>query len=74
MDITLYNTLLFYYCRSVVDTIDDDTMLFVIGDHGMTKTGELEYCNVIILSASVCTHICSSVTLYNGFFMYCPKY
>lgn len=26
--------------RSVVDTIDDDTMLFVIGDHGMTSTGD----------------------------------
>jgi len=51
----------------VVDTIDDDTMLFVIGDHGMTKTGKLEYCIVRILSASVCTHICYSVTLYSGF-------
>lgn len=26
--------------RSVVDTIDDNTMLFVIGDHGMTNTGD----------------------------------
>ncbi|KAJ9576014.1 hypothetical protein L9F63_007114, partial [Diploptera punctata] len=26
--------------RSVVDTIDDDTMLFVIGDHGMTNSGD----------------------------------
>lgn len=26
--------------RDVVDTIDDDTVLFVIGDHGMTSTGD----------------------------------
>lgn len=48
----------------MVDTIDDDTVLFVIGDHGMTRTGKLEYCFVRI---SVCAHICSSVTLYGGF-------
>jgi len=32
-----------YNCRSVVDTIDDNTVLFVIGDHGMTSTGKLDY-------------------------------
>lgn len=48
----------------MVDTIDDDTVLFVIGDHGMTRTGKLEYCFVRI---PVCAHICSSVTLYGGF-------
>jgi hypothetical protein len=50
-----------------VDTIDDNTMLFVIGDHGMTSTGKLEYYTVSITATSVCAH-CSSVTLYCGFF------
>jgi len=40
----------------VVDTIDDDTMLFVIGDHGMTRTGKLEYC---IVRIPVCCWLCS---------------
>jgi hypothetical protein len=32
-----------YDFRSVVDTIDNNTVLFVIGDHGMTNTGKLDY-------------------------------
>ena len=27
-------------CRSVIATLDDDTVLFVMGDHGMTRTGD----------------------------------
>ena len=27
-------------CRSVTETIDEDTVLFVMGDHGMTSTGD----------------------------------
>ena len=27
-------------CRSVIETLDDDTVLFVMGDHGMTRTGD----------------------------------
>lgn len=27
-------------CRSVVQSLDNDTILFVLGDHGMTKTGD----------------------------------
>lgn len=26
--------------RSVIETLDDDTVLFVMGDHGMTRTGD----------------------------------
>lgn len=26
--------------RSVMETLDDDTVLFVMGDHGMTRTGD----------------------------------
>ena len=27
-------------CRSVIDILDDKTVLFVMGDHGMTHTGD----------------------------------
>lgn len=27
-------------CRSVIETLDKDTVLFVMGDHGMTRTGD----------------------------------
>ena len=26
--------------RSVMETLDEDTILFVMGDHGMTRTGD----------------------------------
>ena len=29
-----------YLFRSVVDSIDKDTLLVVLGDHGMTRTGD----------------------------------
>ncbi len=28
------------YCRSVVTSLDDDTIVFVLGDHGMTSMGD----------------------------------
>lgn len=28
------------YCRSVIEALDNDTVLFVMGDHGMTRTGD----------------------------------
>lgn len=30
----------FVFCRNVVDNIDNETILFVMGDHGMTPTGD----------------------------------
>ena len=29
-----------FACRSVIDAISDDTVLFVFGDHGMTMSGD----------------------------------
>jgi len=27
-------------CRAVISKLDNDTVLFVLGDHGMTSTGD----------------------------------
>ncbi len=28
------------YCREVISALQNDTILFVFGDHGMTRTGD----------------------------------
>ena len=36
---TLEGTVLFFH-RSVLSSVDEDTIVFVFGDHGMTSTGD----------------------------------
>ena len=37
---TFYYMITYLCCSDVIETLDEDTVLFLMGDHGMTRTGD----------------------------------
>jgi hypothetical protein len=66
------------FVRSVMDAMDEDTILFVLGDHGMTMSGDhggdsLDELNAALFVLNVrirCVHFCCFHSLHKFHYLY----